>query len=217
MNKRIILWGGLIVIMAIIVTVIIQIADDEENIEPIRTTETSEYSEILNVKEEDWTKGNPDANVIIIKYSDFQCPSCRFFAGWDNMLSDEYAEDVLFVSRYFPLRSFQHSLLAAKYAEAAGRQGHYWEMHDLIYINQRNWAGNYAETFFSQYAESLDLDIAQFNEDLQDPEIEERIETDFGNGVQLRIQGVPSIFINGKQISLPNSLDAYRNLIESYM
>lgn len=217
MNKRILLWGGLIVAMAIIVFGIIQFVNEKVIIEPRLTNEITENSGILDVREEDWTKGDTHANVVLIKYSDFQCPACRFFAGWDNILSEEYPENVLFVSRYFPLSSFQYSRLAAQYAEAAGRQGHFWEMHDLIYTNQRRWTGNNAETFFRQYAATLDLDMDQLNEDLQNPEIEERIEADYNEGLQLRIRGVPTIYINGEQISLPNSLEAYRNLIESYL
>lgn len=218
MNKRLILWCGLLFAMAIIVFAMFQIADKEDEItEAIRPEILIDVPEILDVREKDWIKGNPNADVVIVKYSDFQCPACRFYAGWDNMLSDEFSEDVVFVVRYFPLRSFQNSRLAAQYTEAAGRQGQFWEMHDLMYINQVDWSGNNAETIFRQYAESLKLDMDKLSKDVQNPEITERIENDYNDGIGLGIRGVPSIYINGEEIRLPNSLDAYRNLIEMYL
>ena len=217
MNNRIILWGGLIVVMAIIVFAMVRIAGEEEEItEPIITEEAAEAPEILDVRENDWAKGNPDAGVVIVKYSDFQCPACRFYASFDHHVSQELDDEVLFVRRFFPLRSFQFSRLAAQYAEAAGRQGQFWEMHDLLYINQQNWSRGDAESIFRQFAEELGLNIDQLQEDLNDPEIMERIEADYTDGQQLGIRGVPTIYINGEQVQLPNSVDAYRDLIESY-
>jgi len=217
MNKRILLWGGLIVVMGIIVFAIFRIAGEEEIIsETGEAAVTGETSEILDVRQKDWTKGNPDADVVIIKYSDFQCPACRFFAQADDLLSEEYAEDVLFVYRHFPL-GFEYSRLAAQYAEAAGRQGQFWGMHDLIYINQLSWVSRNAEPVFRQYAEVLELDSEQLNDDLQDPAIMKRIESDYSDGQQLGVRGVPTIYINGEEARLPGSLNEYRNLIESHL
>lgn len=205
-------------IMAIVVFAIVRFAGEEGVIsEPDEAAVTVETPEILDVRQNDWAKGNPDADVVIVKYSDFQCPACRFFASLDNHLSQEFADNVLFVRRYFPLRNFEFSRLAAQYAEAAGRQGKFWEMHDLLYINQQSWSRGNAESFFRQFTEALELDLEQLNSDLQNPANLERIESDYSDGQQLKIRGVPTMFINGEQISLPNSLDAYRNLIESYL
>ena len=217
MKRRILLWGSLVVAMVIIGTIMIQIADREEPVQVPETesTETPEVREIFEIRENDWIRGNPDADLIIVKYSDFQCPACRFYASFDNQISSEYADEVLFVRRYFPLRSFQFSRLAAKYAEAAGRQGKFWEMHDLLYINQHVWSGGGAETIFQNFADSLDLDSEQLQTDLLDPAIQERIESDYQDGRTLGIRGVPTIYVRGEQVSLPNSLDAYRSLIES--
>ena len=219
MNKRILLWSTLIAVMLLTVYIMIRLADNKpvpsNNIASNRVSD--EIASILNVKEEDWTKGNPNADVVIIKYSDFQCPACRYFAAFDHLLSEEIGEDVLFVYRHFPLQSFQSSRLAAAYAEAAGRQGQFWNMHNLIYINQVKWSISNAESVFRQFAETLNLNMEQLDRDLQDPVIKENIQSDYESGQKLGVNAVPALFINGKRIQNPNSPEAYRKLIESYI
>lgn len=221
MNKRFALWGGLLVAMAVVVFAMIRLAGDEPDTpQPNRAmanTNSAAGNGILEVRPNDWTKGNPDADVVVVKYSDFQCPACRFYASMDDRLSEELNEEVLFVYRHFPLRNFQYSNLAARYTEAAGRQGEFWKMHDLIYINQQRWSrSDDAEGIFRQFAESLELDMEQLDEDMEDPAVTERIESDYRDGQRLGVRAVPTIFINGDMIQSPNSLDAYRSMILSY-
>ena len=221
MNKRFALWGGLIAAMALIIIVMVRYAD-EETASPAANSAMANNSavgssEILNVRDNDWMKGNPDADVVVVKYSDFQCPACRFYASMDDRLSDELGDDVLFIYRHFPLRNFEFSRLAARYVEAAGRQGQFWRMHDLMYINQQRWSRGDAESIFRKFAESIELDMDQLDEDLQDPSIGERLDSDFDDGRRAGVTAVPSLFINGERVENPNSLDSYRELIESYI
>ena len=219
MNKRYALWGGLLATMALIIIVMVRVADDDTNQAPasaaIQNSGTAE-SEILAPRDNDWIKGNPDADVVVVKYSDFQCPACRFYASMDDQLSQEMGDDVLFIFRHFPLSSFEHSNLASRYTEAAGRQDKFWRMHDLIYINQQRWSrSNDAESIFRQFADSIDLDMAQLDEDLEDPDLMARIRSDYEDGQRLGVRAVPSLFINGEMIQNPNSMDEYREMIES--
>ncbi len=228
MNKRFALWGGLVLAMAVVAVVMVRLADEEPQLpQPERAAINSNSdaaavngnngaTAILAPRENDWKKGNPDADVVVVKYSDFQCPACRFYASMDDQLGKELADDVLFIYRHFPLRNFQHSRLAARYTEAAGRQGEFWKMHDLIFINQQRWSRTDAEPIFRHFAESLELDMEQFDRDLEDPTLEERIDADYRDGQRLGVRAVPTIFINGEAIRSPNSLDAYRDLILSY-
>lgn len=220
MNKRVLIWCGFIALVAVIVLVMVQMVSMDSGqpesdiaLESLRTG----IPNLLQPGPDDRMKGNPDASVVIVKYSDFQCPACRFYASFEDQLSTELEEDVLFVYRHFPLRSFPYARLAAQYAEAAGEQGKFWEMHDLIYINQQYWSQGGAEEVFLQFAEMLELDMDQLREDLTHPELNERIQSDYESGVDLGINSVPTLFINGRQIRNPNSLDAYRNLINSYL
>ncbi len=220
MKKRVLIWGGFIALLIIIILMMVQMVSmdsgiQEENVasENLQT----EIPDILQPKPDDRKKGNSNASVVIVKYSDFQCPACRFYASFDDHLSTEMGEDVLFVYRHFPLRSFPYTRLAAQYAEAAGEQGKFWEMHDLIYINQQYWSQGGAEDVFRQFAEMLELDMDQLREDLTLPELNERIQSDYQSGVDLGVNAVPTLFINGRQVRNPNSLDAYRDLIRSYL
>lgn len=221
MNKRIILWGSLTAVMALIIIVTVWFAGNDETqrgqANSAANSNVSAAPAILEPRESDWKKGNPDADVVIVKYSDFQCPACRYFASMDDELSEEMSDDVLFVYRHFPLQNFEYSRLAARYAEAAGRQGQFWRMHDLLFINQPRWSRGDAESIFQQFAESMDLDMEQFEEDLEDSAIQDRIDTDYREGRQVGVQGVPSVFINGEKIQSPGSVEDYRSLIESYL
>ncbi len=230
MNKRFALWGGLVLALAIVAFVMVRLADEDTQAPQPQLAAVNSNSdagagardtgssaaEILAPRENDWMKGNPDADVVVVKYSDFQCPACRFYASMDDQLGKELEDDVLFIYRHFPLRNFQHSRLAARYTEAAGRQDEFWKMHDLIFINQQRWSRTEAEPIFRHFAESLELDMEQLDRDLEDPTLDERIEADYRDGQRLGVRAVPTIYINGEAIRSPNSLEAYRDLILSY-
>ncbi len=223
MNKRILLWGGLAAAMLLVVAVMYHFAQqDTTSPIPVKNTAAAAVNQnvesgILTVREDDWTKGNPDASVVVVKYSDFQCPACRFYASMDDLLSREMADDVLFVYRHFPLRNFRFSMLAAQYAEAAGRQDQFWRMHDLIYINQQHWARGDGEQIFREFAESLGLDMEQLDQDLEDPALTERIQDDYRDGQRLGIRAVPTIYVQGQPVDGISSIDEYRELISSHL
>ncbi len=176
---------------------------------------TSSERGALEVREDDWTKGNPDAKLVIVKYSDFNCPACRFYASFDEYLNEVMGDSVLFVFRHFPLRNSPVSMKAARFAEAAGRQGKFWEMHDLIYINQKMWKQGHPDEVFSQFVQHLGLDVGQFSEDVNDSTLIDGITADYNEGRELGITSVPTIFMDGKKITNPGSLQEYRSLIEA--
>lgn len=218
MNKRWLLWGGLAAVVVLTVLIVIQFTSDEETRPAQQQASVSdEAQQILEIRSDDWVKGNPDADVVIVKYSDFQCPACRQAAQLDAQVEEELADDVAFVYRHFPLQNFEHSRRAAQYAEAAGQQGEFWRMHNLIFINQQRWSRGDAEDIFRDLAESMELDLQQFEQDLQSDETEQRINEHYSSGQQLGVQSVPTIFINGEQIQLPRSSGEYVELIESYL
>jgi protein-disulfide isomerase len=224
MKRKALIWGGLTVVLAIATFVILQLAGNQEESQAVSqassTTQQDQsgngFVNILDVREDDWTKGNPDADIVVIKYSDFQCPSCLFQAAMDQKVTEELSDEVLFVYRHFPLPSHQYARLAAKYAEAAGNQGKFWEMHDLIFTNQRQWSGGRAASAFQQLAQSLDIDMEQLKNDVTDPEIAKHIDAEYQQGDNLGVTGVPSIFINGQKMPFSGSIDQYRNQILSF-
>lgn len=215
MSKRTKLWGGLAAILIMIAGVVVwQIQQPESSAQPVDADK-----DIFEVRDDDWTKGNPDADVIVIKFSDFGCPACLNYAAMDYQLAqqEELGDSVLFVYRHFPLQNSQASKMAARYTEAAGRQGKFWEMHDLIFNNQQNWKRGNAIMMLRQMAEHLGLDMEQINEDVMDPAIEQKINRQYNQGVEAGVSGVPAVYINGQKMSYTPDMEEYRANIESYL
>jgi len=165
------------------------------------------------VSDSDWVKGNKGADVVLVEYSDFQCPACANYAPMVNQITEEFGENIAFAYRHFPLPQHQQAELAALASEAAGKQGKFWEMADLIFVDQTKWAGqsNARETFVS-YAQLLELDMNRFETDLDSPELKKEVENDYLSGVQSRVDSTPTFFLNGVKIQ-PRSYDEFRELI----
>jgi len=156
----------------------------------------------LELRSNDQVKGNPEANLVLVKYSDFQCPACASAYPFASSLVDEFGDDLAFVYRHFPLPQFRHSLRAAIASEAAGRQGAFWPMHDLIFDNQGIWSGAQdANALFVSYAEDLGLNIEQFVSDLESTELESKVMSDRASGDRLGVQATPTFFLNGEHIN----------------
>jgi protein-disulfide isomerase len=126
-------------------------------------------------------------------------------------------KDILkFSFRHFPLTQIhKNALLAAKASEAAGVQGKFWEMHDMLYDKQDEWGEALnAREFIMMYATALKLDTKKFAADLESKAIEEKILAEFKEGVSLGVQGTPTFYINGKKVeNNPRNLADFNALI----
>lgn len=161
----------------------------------------------------DWVTGNPNSKNILVEYSDFQCPACGSYHPLLKQLIKEYGDNVTFVYRHFPLPQHSNAKPAAYASEAAGKQGKFWEMHDMIFEHQNDWAeaGN-AEEKFLQYATSLGLDLERFKQDRDSSATKARVEKDYDNGVLNSIDSTPTFFFNGQKIH-PGSYNEFVDLI----
>jgi protein-disulfide isomerase len=169
------------------------------------------------VAESDWRLGNADAKVTFIEYSDFQCPACKAYRDLIEGLHEKYDDSQLaIVFRHFPLKTIHpQATLAAQAAEAAGKQGKFWEMHDLLFDNQADWAGKRnAEELFVTYAKSLELDEQQFLADISAGETKAAVENDYRSGVSNRINSTPTFFLDGERIGNPQSIEEFSQLID---
>jgi protein-disulfide isomerase len=166
-----------------------------------------------SVSDSDWIKGKRDAKVVLVEYSDFQCPACAAYAPIVNRITEEFGDRIAFVYRHFPLSYHQQAELAARVAEAAGKQGKFWEMSDLIFVNQKDWAekSNARETFIS-YAQLLNLDMNQFGTDLDSTAVKKEVENDYLSGTAI-IDSTPTFFLNGEKVQNPQGYDALREII----
>lgn len=155
--------------------------------------------DIPEVSDEDWVLGPKDAMMTIVVYTDFQCPYCSLFAGESHKLLEAYPDDVRLVYRPFPLSFHNLAPLAARAAEAAGKQNKFWEMHDQIFGAQQDWSSLTEEGFtdwLKDAAVELDLDVEQFSADLVSEEIVNKIAEETEFQASLGINATPTLFIN---------------------
>lgn len=173
-------------------------------------------SSVNTISVSDQIKGNRGAKVILVEYSDFQCPTCAAYHSVLKQVTEEFGRDLAFVYRHFPLSQIhQNSELAARAAEAAGRQGKFWEMHDIIFEKQREWSGEKkAEEFFKRYVESLGLNAKQFETDIASKEVKDKVNSDYQDGVRFGVNATPTFFLNGEKLQNPRTYDEFKSLLQ---
>ncbi len=146
--------------------------------------------------------GPSDAKVVIVEFSDFQCPYCSRAAATAKAILDKYPAQVRFVFRHLPLDFHQHAALAAEAALAAHAQGKYREMHDLLFANQNALEPGQ----LVGYAEQLGLDLPQFKEMLDNGTHKAKIEADRQLAQETHVVGTPTWFLNGVRLDNPTDL-----------
>ena len=155
------------------------------------------------VLEGDWVKGAADPAVTIVEYSDFQCPACARYFRITKRLIEELGKDFQLNFRHYPLKQHINAELAAKSAEAAGRQRKFWEMHDLLFERQKEWTrkkNKDTEKLFLQYAASLNLNLEQFKSDLHSQAVTDSVNNDVLSGRLSGVRSTPTFFLNGQKI-----------------
>jgi protein-disulfide isomerase len=160
-------------------------------------------------------RGATNGKVTLIEFGDFQCPACGGYEPLVRQVVAANAQDVRIVFRNFPLTQLHpNALLAAKYAEAAALQGKFWEMHDALYDNQKEWSGALnAKDYFEKYGAALGLDIKKLAADALRSDIESKILAQYKEGVRLGVQGTPTFFVNGQMIDNPPSVEAFSKIL----
>ena len=178
------------------------------------------YIKIPNqIEATDWTKGNKEAKVTLIEYSDLQCPACKAFQPILTSLMAEFDDHILFAYRHYPLKTIhQNAVIAAQAAEAAGLQGKFWEMHDKLFETQTLWgtqSRSGAIEDFTEYAVELGLDAEKFKTDIESAEVEDKVEGSFRTATDAGLNSTPTFFLNGEQIRNPKNLEEFRNVIRN--
>lgn len=173
--------------------------------------------EILTVVADDWVKGNTNASVVLIEYLDFECEACGAYYPVTKRLAEEFGDKVKFVNRYFPLPGHKNSMTSALAAEAAGRQGKYWEMHNILFENQKEWGEKQSANpkIFEDYARQIGLDMDRYSKDIKLPELKERITRDRSAGQKLNIASTPTFFLNGEKINNPRGYQDFKALLQA--
>ena len=156
-------------------------------------------------------QGNPTALVKIVEFSDFQCPACKSVAPALKQLASEYQDRVRFVYNHYPLPQHQNARMAAEAAEAAGAQGKFWEMGELLFANQ----DNLSEQKIKELAASIEgLKKDQFNQELDAHKYNDQVVRDMELGKKIGVNSTPSIYINGVKYEETFAMDSLRAAVD---
>jgi protein-disulfide isomerase len=132
--------------------------------------------------------------VTLLEYGDYECPYCGAAYSIIKDVQARMGDRLRFVFRNFPITtSHAHAEQAAEAAEAAGAQGRFWEMHDLLYENQKRLG----DDDLRAYAQRIGLDLERFDKELAEHVHAPRVREDFMSGVRSGVNGTPTFFING--------------------
>lgn len=180
---------------------------------------SSTKSSTSSVKPTEHIRGTSSTGVTVVEYGDFQCPYCEEYAPVVSQVQQEFNDKVSFQFRNFPLVNVHaNAFAAARSAEAAGLQNKYWEMHEALY-NYSNWIvwtkASDPTPYFNQYAEQIGANVAQFKTDFVSSKVNDLINADTDAGNKLGIQGTPTFFINGKQVTIAAKVADFEKVLNA--
>jgi protein-disulfide isomerase len=161
--------------------------------------------------------GKSEKNIKLVEYGDFQCPYCAQAYPIVKQVTEKYKDQITFQFINYPLQNaHQNAFAAARAAEAASKQGKFWEMYDLLYVNQASWSGsNSPQSTFEGYAKGLGLDAATFKKDYISKAVNDTINADMQSFEKLDITiSTPTFLLNGKQIKPDNTVESFSKIID---
>lgn len=160
-------------------------------------------------------KGDKNAKVRLVEFSDFQCPACGLAQPTVDQILNLYGNKILFVYRQFPLRSVHvNAAAAAQAAEAATKQSKFWEFHDKLFASQDDWSGEKdPNPKFIAYAKDLGLNTDQFTKDLADTSLSIRITSDEKDGYLIGVNATPTFYVNGVKTDLSSVSDTINKIL----
>ena len=153
-------------------------------------------------------RGDPKAPVTLEEFGDFECIPC--FILWPALrnLEHDYGEKLAVIFRNNPMPQHSKALDGARAAEAAGLQGKFWEMHDVLYLQRGEWTkAPDPRSKFSEFARRMQLDVDRFNRDFQSEEVTKRLRDDHDRATALGLDRTPVVFINGRRAQLQGDVE----------
>jgi protein-disulfide isomerase len=159
------------------------------------------------------------AQVTLVEFGDYQCPSCAAYHPFTKEILSRYPTQLRLEFHHFPLISIHpNSLAAAKAVEAAGEQGHYWEMHDMLFEYQNQWsAAPDPKPIFAAIANRIGINGNVLVQAMESPQIQERILKDVQRGDDAKVDSVPTFFINGERQHIKLSMEEFVQVIEAHL
>lgn len=192
MNQETKIIGGIVLLsLAILTGAVFFLSKPSPRVTPEERTD-------LLIKSDSNKIASDSAKVTIVEFGDYQCPACAVAHPQVKQVLAEYPGKVSFVFRHFPLPQHSNALIAAEVAEAAGKQGKYWEMHDKLYISQAEWSDSSAPLdLFTGYAQGIGLNTEQFKSDVSANSSYDKIMSDKKDGELLQVNSTPTFYLNG--------------------
>lgn len=202
-TQRIVFWIGAAVAIIAVFGLLIWVGRSTKDITPLKDT--------------DWAYGDRNASVVLTEYADFQCQGCAQTYPLIKQAEKEFGGKLVVVFRHYPLSEIHpNALPAARAAEAAGKQGKFWEMHDLLFERQNFWKdeANPEEKFVSYAVDVLGLNKDRFQKDYHSDEIHRKINEARESGEKDGVNSTPTLFINGKRTNtFTQSYDQLKEII----
>ncbi|PJF38539.1 MAG: thioredoxin, partial [Phototrophicales bacterium] len=163
-------------------------------------------------------KGNKDAKVVMVEFTDYECPFCaRYFSDSYKSIVEKYVDTnkIAYINRDLPLSFHKSAESAALAARCAGDQGKYYEMHDLLFENQTEWTTGDARDAFVKYAGDLGLNTAEFESCYDNGKFVEEIKADAALASSVGANGTPTFFINGEKLVGAQPIATFEQAIEA--
>ncbi len=165
----------------------------------------------LNIRNKEYPAGNPDATNTLIEYGDYECPYSRLGYRFVQKILKKN-NNLTFLFRHFPLtKKHPNAQISAEAALCAGDQGKFWEMHDLLFDNNRNLDREKLDEF----AMMLDLDMRKFTVDLETNVFKNWVQLDYRSGIKNGVNDTPTFFLNGKKYLGELNLNTFQNFIDN--
>ena len=163
-------------------------------------------------RERDHISGSAEGSITLLEYGDYECPACGQAQPIVKEIQRRLGDELCFAFRHFPLTTVHpHAEHAAESAEAAGAQGNFWGMHDLLFENQ----GALRDEDLAEYAAALGLDGARLVREVASSAYAPQVREDFKSGVRAGVNGTPTFFVNGERYDGPRDLKHFLDALTS--
>jgi protein-disulfide isomerase len=164
-----------------------------------------------SVERIDHVHGSPAAKVVVVEYGDFECPSCLQAYPGVKIILRRFGDQLRFVFRHFPLAEVHpHAEMAAEAAEAAAAQGKFWQMHDLLFENQRHLKANSLRS----YAQKLELELDRYDREMKEHAYLQRIQEHIASGTARGVRHTPTFFVDGEAIEVSFGMERLHEAIQ---
>jgi len=206
----------IIIVIAMIVALVILgyliylISTKATSLTNLFSQDNSQLTDLNLATLDDPYKGSRQAKVVIVEFSDFECPYCFQEFSIVRQVIETYGDKINFIFRDFPIPNHPHAQKAAEAGECAHEQDKFWQMHDMMFINRDNLDIKSLKI----YAQQIGLDVSKFSQCLDSGRYQKEVELDMADGITAGVTGTPTFFINGQIVEGTVGLEFFKKAID---